>query len=118
MPFQDGPNRTALTAILPGMRKVPARNSPDVKLNIRHSGFVRVNASIPMSEQQIIHSATQPRRQDPRDLQSRLYREIGLAAVEAALSPSDMQGGGVRALFEARDDRATTVALRSSGRAA
>ncbi len=31
-----------------------------------------------------------PRRQDARDLQSRLYREIGLAAVEAALFASDV----------------------------
>jgi hypothetical protein len=37
-----------------------------------------------MSEQEII-VPPQPRRQDARDLQSRLYREIGLAAVEAAL---------------------------------
>ncbi|HUO55643.1 MAG TPA: hypothetical protein VMU18_12920 [Rhodoblastus sp.] len=37
-----------------------------------------------MSEQEII-LPPQPRRQDARDLQSRLYREIGLAAVEAAL---------------------------------
>jgi hypothetical protein len=38
-----------------------------------------------MSEQDIILPPFQPRRQDARDLQSRLYREIGLAAVEAAL---------------------------------
>ncbi len=38
-----------------------------------------------MSEQEIIVPPPQPRRQDARDLQSRLYREIGLAAVEAAL---------------------------------
>jgi hypothetical protein len=38
-----------------------------------------------MSEQEIILPPPQPRRQDARDLQSRLYREIGLAAVEAAL---------------------------------
>ena len=38
-----------------------------------------------MSEQEIIVPPSQPRRQDARDLQSRLYREIGLAAVEAAL---------------------------------
>src|SRR6266700_231137 len=41
--------------------------------------------SPPMSEQEIILPPQQPRRQDARDLQSRLYREIGLAAVEAAL---------------------------------
>jgi hypothetical protein len=38
-----------------------------------------------MSEQEIILPPQQPRRQDARDLQSRLYREIGVAAVEAAL---------------------------------
>jgi hypothetical protein len=32
----------------------------------------------------------QPHRQDARDLQSRLYREIGLAAVEAALFAPDL----------------------------
>jgi hypothetical protein len=32
----------------------------------------------------------QPPRQDARDLQSRLYREIGLAAVEAALFAPDL----------------------------
>jgi hypothetical protein len=31
-----------------------------------------------------------PPRQDARDLQSRLYREIGLAAVEAALFAPDL----------------------------
>ena len=35
-----------------------------------------------MSEQQeVIFTPARPRRQDARDLQSRLYREIGLAAV-------------------------------------
>ena len=38
-----------------------------------------------MSEQEIIPSPAFSRREDARDLQSRLYREIGLAAVEAAL---------------------------------
>ncbi len=38
-----------------------------------------------MSEQQIILPPSQPRREDARDLQMRLYREIALAAVEAAL---------------------------------
>jgi hypothetical protein len=33
---------------------------------------------------------SQPRRQDARDLQSRLYREIGLAAVEAELFAPDL----------------------------
>jgi hypothetical protein len=41
-----------------------------------------------MSEQEII-LPPQPRRQDARDLQARLYREIGLAAVEAALFVSE-----------------------------
>jgi hypothetical protein len=38
-----------------------------------------------MSEQEIFLPPPQPRRQDARDLLSRLYREIGIAAVEAAL---------------------------------
>jgi hypothetical protein len=38
-----------------------------------------------MSEQEIILPPSQPRREDARDLQMRLYREIALAAVEAAL---------------------------------
>jgi hypothetical protein len=44
-----------------------------------------------MSEQEIIVPPPQPRRQDARDLQSRLYREIGLAAVEAALFTSEAE---------------------------
>jgi hypothetical protein len=47
--------------------------------------LVRVKKSPVMSEQEIIVPPPQPHRQDARDLQSRLYREIGLAAVEAAL---------------------------------
>src|SRR5574337_1274251 len=43
-----------------------------------------------MSEQEILLPPQQPRRQDARDLQSRLYREIGLAAVEAALLPGSL----------------------------
>ncbi len=42
-----------------------------------------------MSEQEIILPPSQPRREDARDLQMRLYREIALAAVEAALFASD-----------------------------
>lgn len=38
-----------------------------------------------MAEQEIILPPSQPRREDARDLQARLYREIALAAVEAAL---------------------------------
>jgi hypothetical protein len=41
-----------------------------------------------MSDQEIILPPSQP-RQDARDLQMRLYREIALAAVEAALFASD-----------------------------
>jgi hypothetical protein len=63
-----------------------------------------------MSEQEIIFRATPLGRQDARGLQSRLYREIGLAAVEAAICESEAQGGGIRALFAARDDRATVLA--------
>jgi hypothetical protein len=42
-----------------------------------------------MSEQEIILPPSQPRREDARDLQMRLYREIALAAVEAALFATD-----------------------------
>jgi hypothetical protein len=38
-----------------------------------------------MSEQSVILSPTKPRRQDARDLQSRLYRELGLEAVAVEL---------------------------------
>jgi len=62
-----------------------------------------------MSEHGIIYRPA-PRRQDARDLQSRLYREIGLAAVEAAICESEAQGGEIRILFAARDDRATVLA--------
>jgi hypothetical protein len=69
-----------------------------------------------MSEQQIIFRPSQPRRGDARDLQSRLYREIGLAAVEAAICDSEGQGAEIRTLFAARDDRATVLAWRARGR--
>jgi hypothetical protein len=64
-----------------------------------------------MGEQEIIHRPSQPRRQDARGLQSRLYREIGLAAVEAAICETEAQGGEIHTLFAARDDRATVLAL-------
>jgi hypothetical protein len=47
----------------------------------------------------------QPHRQDARDLQSRLYREIGLAAVEAALFAPDL----LLAEIEHRQARADEV---------
>ena len=71
-----------------------------------------------MSELEIIGMSAQSDRQDARDLQSRLYREIGLAAVEAELKAIGETVSDVRALFAARDDRATIVAFRSRGRAA
>jgi hypothetical protein len=62
-----------------------------------------------MSEQEII-VPPQPRRQDARDLQSRLYREIGLAAVEAALfAPETALSAKVETLAE---NRAETRAER------
>jgi len=64
-----------------------------------------------MSEQGIQYRPAQPLRQDGRGLQSRLYREIGLAAVEAAICESEAQGGEIHTLFAARDDRATIMAL-------
>ena len=75
-----------------------------------------VQAGRDMSEQQIVFRPSQPRRVDARDLQSRLYREIGLAAVEAAICEPLGQGGEIRTLFAARDDRATVLALRASAR--
>jgi hypothetical protein len=69
-----------------------------------------------MSEQQSTFWPSQSRRGDARDLQSRLYREIGLAAVEAAICEPAGQGAEIRTLFAARDDHATVLALRASGR--
>ena len=69
-----------------------------------------------MSEQQINFRPAQSLRGDARDLQSRLYREIGLAAVEAAICEPDGQGAEIRTLFAARDDRATVLAWRARGR--
>jgi hypothetical protein len=43
-----------------------------------------------MSELFPVTVPAQPPREDARDLQSRLYREIGLAAVEAALFAPDL----------------------------
>ncbi len=64
-----------------------------------------------MSEQQITSPPEASRRHDARGLQSRLYREIGLAAVEAAICETATQGGEIHTLFAARDDRATVLAL-------
>ncbi len=64
-----------------------------------------------MSEQHIIYGPAQARREEARGLQSRLYHEIGLAAVEAAICDSEAQGGEIHTLFAARDDRATVLAL-------
>jgi hypothetical protein len=69
-----------------------------------------------MSEQQIVFRPSQPRRGDARDLQSRLYREIGLAAVEAAICEIEGQGGEIRTIFAPRDDRASVLALRARDR--
>jgi hypothetical protein len=63
-----------------------------------------------MSEQEILHRPAQPRRQDARGLQSRLYREIGLAAVEAAICDAAAPSGEIHTLFAARADRATVLA--------
>ncbi|WP_374545133.1 hypothetical protein [Rhodoblastus sp.] len=67
-----------------------------------------------MSEQEII-VPPQPRRQDARDLQARLYREIGLAAVEAELfapRPELTAAPEVKAdvRFETRADRSPRIA--------
>ena len=63
-----------------------------------------------MSEQGILYRPAQPLRRDARGLQTRLYREIGLAAVEAAICETEAQGGEIHTLFAARDDRATVLA--------
>ena len=68
-----------------------------------------------MSEQQIIQSPSSPRRQDARDLQSRLYREIGLAAVAAELLTPDAPEGEVT---EIRSERSQLTVVRIGGRAA
>jgi hypothetical protein len=68
-----------------------------------------------MSEQQIIQSPAKPRRQDARDLQSRLYREIGLAAVAAELIPSEAPECEA---IEIRSDRSNLTVVRVGGRAA
>ncbi|WP_296709723.1 hypothetical protein [Rhodoblastus sp.] len=65
-----------------------------------------------MSEQEII-VPPQPRRQDARDLQSRLYREIGLAAVEAALFTSEKESP-VRAETRAERPVKTLVQQRNA----
>jgi hypothetical protein len=44
-------------------------------------GWFQVERVSLMSEHHVIPAPASPRRQDARDLQSRLYREIGLAAV-------------------------------------
>ena len=67
-----------------------------------------------MSEQEIIVPPRQPQRQDARDLQSRLYREIGLAAVEAALfapetAASDRSELRAETRAEARAERPARV---------
>ncbi len=66
-----------------------------------------------MNKQQLMHSPVKPRREDARDLQSRLYREIGLAAVAAELF----------GLEKPREDetearRANVKVIRVAGRAA
>ena len=43
-----------------------------------------------MSELSPASNPARPPREDARDLQSRLYREIGLAAVESALFAPDL----------------------------
>jgi hypothetical protein len=69
-----------------------------------------------MNEQQIIQSPAQPRREDARDLQSRLYREIGLAAVAAELFAPELM---VRESDAPREkSRANVTVIRASERAA
>jgi len=101
----------ALTTTLRKARKVRPRNPPVLKFDEGWSGLVAFKRAQVMSEQQIIYPSAPPRRQDARGLQSRLYREIGLAAVEAAICENEAQGGEIHTLFAARDDRATVLAL-------
>lgn len=55
-----------------------------------------------MSSREILPSPPSPRPGVARDLSSRLYREIGLAAVEAALCKPERSGLDRRALRESR----------------
>lgn len=65
-----------------------------------------------MNKQPLMHSPARPRREDARDLQSRLYREIGLAAVAAELfGPETVER-------DARQDRANVKVVRIGDRAA
>ncbi len=68
-----------------------------------------------MSEQQIIHSPQRSRRQDARDLQARLYREIGLAAVASELFAPEKARAEAP---PARRDRASAMIARIGGRTA
>jgi hypothetical protein len=68
-----------------------------------------------MSEQQIIPAQARPHRQDARDLQSRLYREIGLGAVAYELfAPEKAE----RETEAPPRDRAIGAARRFGGKAA
>ena len=68
-----------------------------------------------MSEQQIIPAQTRQRRHDARDLQSRLYREIGLGAVAYELfAPEKAE----REAEPTPRDRANDAVLRIGGQAA
>jgi hypothetical protein len=66
-----------------------------------------------MNKQPLTHSQPRPRREDARDLQSRLYREIGLAAVAAELFSPETAG---QETTEAR--RANVTVIKAADRAA
>lgn len=68
-----------------------------------------------MSEQQVILTPAKPRRQDARDLQSRLYREIGLAAVAYEFFAPERASGDAGA---ARLERPEPKISRIGGEAA
>lgn len=55
--------------------------------------------------------ATKAPRTEPRDLLSRLYREIGISAVAAALQIS---GEALNARPSAKDKRATVLATKAA----
>ena len=67
-----------------------------------------------MSEQEVLLSPARPYREDARDLQSRLYREIGLAAVEAALFAPEKPAVQPIELRRLRDDSLVARASRAA----
>ncbi len=68
-----------------------------------------------MSHQDLLHAPTRTRRQEARDLQARLYREIGLAAVAAELFAPERSEQDCAA---PRGERAAPTLFHARGRVA